>query len=29
MGLETCKYVQIWYEKAHQALEQIDNISVV
>jgi hypothetical protein len=27
MGLETCKDVQRWYEKAHQALERIDYIS--
>jgi hypothetical protein len=29
MGLETCKYVQRWYEKAHQALELIDYINAV
>jgi hypothetical protein len=29
MGLATCKDMQQWYEKAHQALEQIDYISQV
>jgi hypothetical protein len=29
MGMETCKDMQRWYEKAHQALEQIDYISEV
>jgi hypothetical protein len=29
MVLETCKYMQRWYEKAHQALYQIDYISAV
>jgi hypothetical protein len=29
MGLETCKDMQRWYEKAHQALERIDYISAV
>jgi hypothetical protein len=29
MGMETCKYMQIWYEKAHQALERIDYINAV
>jgi DNA repair ATPase RecN len=29
MGLETCKDVQRWYEKSHQALERIDYISAV
>jgi hypothetical protein len=29
MALETCKYVEIWYEKAHQAVEIIDYINAV
>jgi len=29
MGLATCKDMQRWYEKAHQALEKIDYISEV
>jgi DNA repair ATPase RecN len=29
MGMETCKYVQRWYEKAHHALEWIDYTSAV
>jgi hypothetical protein len=29
MGMETCKDMQRWYEKAHEALEQIDYISEV
>jgi hypothetical protein len=29
MGMETCKDMQRWYEKAHQALEQIDYINEV
>jgi hypothetical protein len=29
MGLATCKDVHRWYEKAHQALEHINYISVV
>jgi hypothetical protein len=29
MGLETCKDMQRWYEKAHQALEWIDYINEV
>jgi hypothetical protein len=28
MALATCKYVERWYEKAHQAVERIDYISV-
>jgi hypothetical protein len=29
MGMETCKDMKRWYEKAHQDLEQIDYISLV
>jgi hypothetical protein len=29
MGMETCKDVQRWYEKAHQAFEQIDYINTI
>jgi hypothetical protein len=29
MGLATCKDMQRWYEKAHQALEWIDYINEV
>jgi hypothetical protein len=29
MELETCKDMQWWYEKTHQALEQIDYIKKV
>jgi hypothetical protein len=29
MGLETCKDMKQWYEKAHQALEWIDYINKV
>jgi hypothetical protein len=29
MALETCKDVEIWYEKAHQVVERIDYINTV
>jgi hypothetical protein len=29
MELETCKDMEIWYDKAHQAVEIIDYIGVV
>ena len=29
MALATCKDMEIWYEKAHQAVERIDYINVV
>jgi hypothetical protein len=29
MALETCKDMERWYEKAHQAVERIDYISVI
>jgi hypothetical protein len=29
MALETCKDMEIWYEKSHQVVERIDYISVV
>ena len=27
MALETCKDIEIWYEKVHQVVERIDYIS--
>jgi hypothetical protein len=29
MALETCKNMERWYEKSHQAVERIDYISTV
>ena len=29
MALEMCKDMEIWYEKAHQAVERIDYINTV